>query len=113
MKKVYSTNLFYRYSITDPVKKTCTEVTESTFYERLYKYKEFKSKKYADREELKTKELTFIRFFAYLDVEDFIEVVPFEHPEEIKPKIPPVKTTIEDSLYWHNIKNNLGMKYKP
>jgi len=111
MKKVYSTNLFYRYVLADPIKRSASEVTESTFYERLYKYKEFKVKKYADREELKTKDLTFIRFYAYLDVEDYIEVVPFEHPEEVKPQLT-VNTSTADSLYWHNIKNNLGKKYK-
>jgi len=113
MKTVYSTNLFYKYVIANYVKKISSQVTESTFYERLYSYKDFKIKRYPDREEIKAKDDVFIRYFAYLDVEDYIDVVPFEHPDEIKPKITNCKTNIEDSIYWHNIKNQLGIKYKP
>lgn len=111
MKKHYSTNLFYKYIIVYPG-KTYTQVTENTFYSRLYSNTNFKSKRYPDREEIQCKDGSlFIRYFAYLDVEDYVIIEPFKDPEEVKPVIPKTKTNIEDTIFWHNIKNSIGKKY--
>lgn len=111
MKKVYSTNLFYRYTIVKPDKKV-VEVTENTFYQRLYTYRNIEKKRYPDREELKAGDLLFIRYFAYMDIPDYVEVEPFVLPKvEIKPDPPENMGDLSNPIYWHNIRNMLGKKY--
>ena len=113
MKKFYHSNLFYKYAYCE--NKNVILYTESTFYEKLYSSNtDIKFKKYPDREEyIDKKGNLFIRYYAYLNVPDYVKVQPFYYPsEEIEPEIPEVVTDIENLTYWHNIKNGMGYKFQ-
>lgn len=109
MKKFYHTSLFYKYRYI-PVedKKNCFCYTELSFYEKLFSLGEkVKFKKYSDREEyLDKKGNLFIRFYAYIDIPDYVIVQPYFYPsEEIHAEYPECISNIEEDDYWHNLKD--------
>ena len=112
MKKYYHSSLYYRYYIVPNGKKESYEVTEKRFYNEFWK-NGYKTKDYADRDETKTDTHLLIRYKAYLDIEDHVEIEDYYYPEEVKPKIETNKKVfMEDPIYWHNIKNFMGKKFR-